>query len=186
MKIETVRRLNHIKALPVIGKEGQLGELRDAFFDLDAWVIRYLVMVARSNGREVLLSPLLFGDLDDSTDRLILSLFDEEIEAIPPLDLGRPVSREQELAYDLYFCIPDYWVDGRPSRTRRAGPKIRPSHACCGGASCTSCRPAARMYGRAGRSICCSTPRPWRSATLCSSCPRRRCTPRRSSSCRSL
>jgi hypothetical protein len=132
MKIETVRRLNHIKALPVIGKEGQLGELRDAFFDLDAWVIRYLVMVARSNGREVLLSPLLFGDLDDSTDRLILSLFDEEIEAIPPLDLGRPVSREQELAYDLYFCIPDYWVDGAAWGTERTpsrfASRLRSSH----------------------------------------------------------
>jgi len=112
MKIEALRRLNRLNSVPVLGKEGQLGELQDAFFDLDGWVVRYLVMIARSNGREVLLSPLLVRELDAPGDRLLLPLFDEEVEAIPLMDLGKPVSRRQELAYNRYFCIPDYWVDG--------------------------------------------------------------------------
>jgi len=113
MKIEALRRLNRLNELPVMGKEGQLGVVEDALLGLDHWVVRYLVMRARASGRLVLLSPLLLTSrLESAADSLRLPLFAEEVEAIPPLDPRKPVSRSQELEYNLYFCIPDYWAGG--------------------------------------------------------------------------
>jgi hypothetical protein len=112
MKIEALRRTNRLFDLSVLGKDGALGVIEDALVGLDHWVLRYLVMRTEVSGRRVLLSPLLLGGLESATGRLEVALFSEEVEAIPPADPVKPVTRRQELEYNRYFCIPDYWVDG--------------------------------------------------------------------------
>jgi hypothetical protein len=112
MKIEALRRTNRLLDISVLGKDGALGVIEDALLDLDHWALRYLVMRTEASGRQVLLSPLLLGGLESPADRLEVALFSEEVEAMPPADPSKAVTRKQELEYNRYFCIPDYWVDG--------------------------------------------------------------------------
>ncbi len=106
-----IRSLTALKDATIEGKEGELGSVLDACFDREQWVIRYLIMTTDNwlAGRHVLVSPLLLRGVDWEEGTVNLPLYREEIEAIPEVDPGAPVTRRQEKHYNRYFCLPDYW-----------------------------------------------------------------------------
>jgi hypothetical protein len=91
--------------------DGDIGRVKDLYFDDWNWVIRYLVADANAwlPGRLVLLSPHALGKLDQYENTLHLKLSRREIAASPPLDPQRPVSRQDESAYFRHYGWPAYW-----------------------------------------------------------------------------
>jgi hypothetical protein len=91
--------------------DGEIGHVRDFYFDDENWTIRYLVADTGSwlPGRQVLISPHAFGDLHQAQKILAVNLTRKQIENCPPIDLHKPVSRQYEEEYYRYFGWPYYW-----------------------------------------------------------------------------
>lgn len=94
--------------------DGDIGHVKDFYFDDKTWVIRYVVADTGAwlTGRQVLLSPHAFGKCDTYEKTLHLKLKKQQIEDSPPIDAHRPVSRQYEAAYYRYYGWPAYWDGG--------------------------------------------------------------------------
>jgi len=99
--------------------DGDIGQVKDFYFDDTTWAIRYLVADTGSwlPGRQVLISPHAFGDHvfakpDTDADVLHVKLTRKQIEDSPSIETHRPVSRQQEVEYYRYYGWPAYWQDG--------------------------------------------------------------------------
>jgi hypothetical protein len=91
--------------------DGDIGHIRDFYFDDEVWVIRYLVADTGSwlTGRLVLLSPHAFGTLDEREKTLHVKLRKMQIQDSPSIELHKPVSRQYETEYYGYYGWPTYW-----------------------------------------------------------------------------
>lgn len=91
--------------------DGEIGRVKDFYFDDQVWVIRYLVADTGSwlTGRLVLLSPHAFGKLDRHAKTLHVNLRKVQIQNSPSIDSHKPVSRQYETEYYGYYGWPAYW-----------------------------------------------------------------------------
>jgi len=94
--------------------DGEIGHVKDFYFDDQSWVIRYLVADTGSwlTGRLVLLSPHAFGSWDQFGQILHLKLPIDKIEKSPSIESHKPVSRQNEIDYHRYYGWPAYWNGG--------------------------------------------------------------------------
>lgn len=91
--------------------DGDIGHVKDFYFDDENWVIRYLVADTGSwlTGRLVLLTPHAFGKLDQTEKTLHVKLHKKKIQDSPSIDSHKPVSRQYEIEYFGYYGWPAYW-----------------------------------------------------------------------------
>src|SRR5471030_1010338 len=106
--------LQNIKELyghKLAASDGEIGHVKDFYFDDKTWVIRYLVADTGTwlTGRQVLLSPYAFGSFDQNEKMLRVNLTKRQIENSPTIDAHRPVSRQYEENYYRYYGWPTYW-----------------------------------------------------------------------------
>jgi sporulation protein YlmC with PRC-barrel domain len=94
--------------------DGDIGHVKDFYFDDENWVIRYLVADTGSwlTGRLVLLTPHAFGKLDQSEKTFNIKLHKKQIEDSPSIESHKPVSRQFEVEYYGYYGWPPYWDGG--------------------------------------------------------------------------
>ena len=91
--------------------DGDIGKIKDFYFDDKTWAVRYLVADTSGwfTGSKVLLSPYSFGRLDADAKVLPVRLTKKQIENSPSIDEHRPVSRQFEENYNRYYGWPAYW-----------------------------------------------------------------------------
>jgi hypothetical protein len=91
--------------------DGDIGHVKDFYFDDQNWVVRYLVADTGSwlSGRNVLISPHAFGSLDRAGKLLRVNLTRKQIENSPSIETHKPVSRQYEEEYYRYYGWPYYW-----------------------------------------------------------------------------
>ena len=91
--------------------DGEIGHVKDFYFDDQNWVVRYLVADTGSwlLGRKVLISPHAFGSLDPAGKLLPVKLTRKQIEDSPSIEARKPVSRQYEEEYYRYYGWPNYW-----------------------------------------------------------------------------
>jgi uncharacterized protein YrrD len=91
--------------------DGDIGHVKDFYFDDENWVIRYLVADTGSwlTGRLVLLTPHAFGKYDQIEKTLHIKLNKKKIQDSPSIELHKPVSRQYEIEYYAYYGWPAYW-----------------------------------------------------------------------------
>ncbi len=107
--------LQNIKKLygqKLAATDGEIGHIKDFYFDDQRWAVRYLVVDTGSwlTGRLVLISPHAFGHLDREKEQLHVNLTRIQIENSPPIESHRPVSRQYEEDYYTYYGWPTYWT----------------------------------------------------------------------------
>jgi hypothetical protein len=92
--------------------DGEIGHVKDFYFDDQIWVVRYLVADTGTwlTSRQVLLSPHVIGNLYEDGKVMIVNLTRKQIEDSPPIEWHKPVSRQYEEAYYHYYGWPYYWV----------------------------------------------------------------------------
>jgi hypothetical protein len=92
--------------------DGDIGHVKDFYFDDNIWVIRYAVADTGSwlSERLVLLSPHAFGKLDQYERTLHINLRRMQIQDSPPIESHKPVSRQYEADYYRYYGWPAYWA----------------------------------------------------------------------------
>ena len=94
--------------------DGDIGHVKDFYFDDQNWAIRYLVVDTGSwlPGRRVLLSPHAFGSLHPDGKVLCANLTRKQIEDSPSNEEHKPLSRQYEEEYYRYYGWPYYWQGG--------------------------------------------------------------------------
>lgn len=94
--------------------DGNIGHVKDFYFDDQNWVIRYVIADTGSwlSGRQVLISPHAIARLDPGEKLLRVNLTREQIENSPLIETHKPVSRQYETEHYLYYGWPNYWQGG--------------------------------------------------------------------------
>jgi hypothetical protein len=94
--------------------DGEIGHIRDFYFDDKSWVIRYVVVDTGSwlLGREVLISPHAFGKFTSGGKTLPLIVTRQQVENSPSIESHKPVSHQYEIEYYNYYRWPVYWNGG--------------------------------------------------------------------------
>jgi len=92
--------------------DGQIGSLRDLYFDDSSSAVRYLVIDTGEwlPGRQVLLAPAGIGAIDADRREIITGLTRQQVKDSPGIDSEKPVSRQEEEALHTYFGWQPYWA----------------------------------------------------------------------------
>jgi uncharacterized protein YrrD len=100
-----------LKGYKLHGLDGEIGKVKDFYFDDQHWTIRYLVADTGHwlTGRQVLISPYALGAVMQEQQHITVELTKQQIEGSPSLDSDKPVSRQFEEAYYGFYGWPMYW-----------------------------------------------------------------------------
>ena len=95
--------------------DGEIGHVRDFYFDDKTWSVRYLVADTGHwlAGRLVLISPHAFGHLYPEGKVLLVNLTRKQIEDSPSIDEHQPVSRQHEEEYHQHYGY-EYYAESMP------------------------------------------------------------------------
>ncbi len=107
--------LNKAKTLTgykLAGFDGEIGKVKEFYFDNRHWAIRYLVADTGNwlTGGQVLISPYAIVDVDKEEQHITIDLTKKQIEGSPSLNSDKPVSRQFEQSYYGYYGYPMYWA----------------------------------------------------------------------------
>ena len=104
-----------LKGYKLQSLDGEIGSVKEFYFDDQYWAVRYLVADTASwlSGRRVLISPYAFGDVSTEAQHISIALTKQQIENSPDLSNDKPVSRQFENEYYGYFGWPVYWNGSR-------------------------------------------------------------------------
>jgi uncharacterized protein YrrD len=94
--------------------DGEIGHIKDFYFDDCQWVIRYVVADTGFwlSGHLVLISPRAVGSFFQVGDSLFVNLTRKKIEGSPAIEAHMPVTRQFEEKYHNYYDWPSYWEAG--------------------------------------------------------------------------
>jgi len=108
-----LRSLQDLEKYTIGATDGDIGQVKDLYFDDGAWVIRYLIVDAGAwlASRKVLISPISIQKPDWAAHRLLAGITRSQVENSPDIDTDKPVSRQHEGQYLGYYGYPMYWGD---------------------------------------------------------------------------
>jgi len=100
-----------LKGYTLNSLDGEIGTVKEFYFDDQHWAIRYLVVETGSwlMDRQVLISPYALLVVNKEKQCIDIDLTKKQIENSPSLDTDKPVSRQFEEEYYGYYGWPTYW-----------------------------------------------------------------------------
>jgi uncharacterized protein YrrD len=100
-----------LKGYKLESRDGEIGKVKEFYFDDRHWTIRYLVADTGNwlTDRQVLISPYALLAVIREKQHISIDLTKKQIEDSPPLNSDKPVSRQYEEAYYGYYGWPMYW-----------------------------------------------------------------------------
>jgi hypothetical protein len=109
-----LRSLKVLERFKVNALDGDIGSVVNFMIDDASWTVRYLVVNTGGvfGGRDVLISPISFGQVDFSASRFHLSISMDKVKNSPSVNLDLPVTRQHEREYNGYYGYPHYWGYG--------------------------------------------------------------------------
>lgn len=109
-----LRSIKHSYGNKLAALDGEIGHVRDFYFDDQNWVVRYVVADTGNwlPGRQVLLAPYVFDRFQLEEKFLAVDLTKKQIEDSPSIDTHKPLSRQYEMEYYRHYGFPNYWDGG--------------------------------------------------------------------------
>ena len=106
-----LRQAKELNGYKLGARDGEIGKVKEFYFDDQNWAVRYLVADTGSwlTGRRVLISPYALKPATKDDKIIPVNLTKKQIENSPSLDTDRPVSRQFEMQYYPYYGWPAYW-----------------------------------------------------------------------------
>ena len=100
-----------LKGYKLDSLDGEIGKVKEFYFDDQHWAIRYLVADTGNwlTGRQVLISPHALLAVSEKEEHITIDLTKKQIEDSPSLNSDKPVSRQFEETYYEYYGYPAYW-----------------------------------------------------------------------------
>ena len=94
--------------------DGEIGKVKDFYFDDKTWTIRYLIVETGDwlSDRKVLISPQALLSTNWENGTFPINLTKEQIENSPDIDTDMPVSRQQEIQLYEHYPWTNYWGSG--------------------------------------------------------------------------
>jgi uncharacterized protein YrrD len=104
--------INTVKDFALESRDGEIGKVKEFYFDDRHWAIRYLVAETGNwlTERQVLISPYALESVNKEAQTIAVNLTKKQIENSPALSSELPVSRQFESAYFGYYQWPVYWA----------------------------------------------------------------------------
>jgi len=145
-------KANTLKGYKLDSLDGEIGKVKEFYFDDQHWAIRYLVADTGNwlTGRQVLISPYALVAVNREEQHIAIDLTKKQIEDSPSLNSDKPISRQFEESYYGHYGWPMYFA-GRfmwgayphlvrdPERWREStqaekawDPRLRSTHAVSG------------------------------------------------------
>jgi uncharacterized protein YrrD len=111
MNRATLRQLQRLVGGPVLAIDGDIGAVRDFYFDDETWTIRFVVVDTGRwlSGRTVLLPLWALHAPDWEQVRIPVKLTRSQVKSSPDVNTQLPVSRKMEAASLAYYGYPHYW-----------------------------------------------------------------------------
>jgi uncharacterized protein YrrD len=107
-----LRPFTDLRNLSLGATDGEIGTIKDAYFDDDRWTLRYLVVATGTwlSGREVVITPNSIHGVNWSSKTVDVNLSRKQIEKAPSPEDDMPVSRQYETRLHDYYGYPYYWA----------------------------------------------------------------------------
>jgi sporulation protein YlmC with PRC-barrel domain len=103
------RDINSLLGFKIAASNGELGEVKDFYFDDEKWVIRYLVVDTGIADRKVLIAPEAVESNFRLPGKFKVNLTIEQILNCPDIDTNLPVSRQQREVLHKHHAWENYW-----------------------------------------------------------------------------
>jgi sporulation protein YlmC with PRC-barrel domain len=109
-----LRSLKHLERYKVTATDGDIGRVENFLLDDARWTVRYLVVATGGflDGRQVLITPISFHDVDFPAERFRLSISRSKVIGSPPRSADLPVSQQYEQDYYSYYGYASYAAPG--------------------------------------------------------------------------
>jgi hypothetical protein len=106
-----LRSLQDFEKCTIGASDGDIGRVKDLYFDDQAWAVRYLTVDTGSwlTGRQVLITPISIQKADWPAHRLPAAITRSQVKDSPDIDTQQPVYRQHEVEYLGYYGYPTYW-----------------------------------------------------------------------------
>jgi uncharacterized protein YrrD len=106
-----LRNLNQMEGRPLHASDGEIGEVKDFFFDTDHWRVRYFIADTGEwlNSRRVMIAPEVLRTSQPDPHALSVDLTIDQVRHSPDIDMGKPVSPQEEKTLRRHYGWPDYW-----------------------------------------------------------------------------
>ncbi len=105
-----LNKAKNLKNFTLHCADGEIGKVKDFYFDDQTWGIRYL-LINTGNwllNRQVLVSPLSILSVNNDEAYITTKLTKEQIENSPNLESEKPVSEQFQKAFHSYYEYPLY------------------------------------------------------------------------------
>lgn len=107
-----LRTVDSLNGYSIQATDGDLGSIKEVYFDDERWGIRYLMVETGTwlSSRRVLISPYSVTKVDDFGRAIEVSLTLEQVKNSPNIDTHQPISRQLEGDYSRYYGYGNYWT----------------------------------------------------------------------------
>ena len=111
-----LHKIKALKGYRLDSLDGEIGKVKEFYFDDKYWTIRYLVADSGNwlSDRLVLISPHALLAVNKEEQNIAINLTKKQIEDSPPLKSDKPVSQQYENEYYIYYGWPTYWMGSYP------------------------------------------------------------------------
>jgi len=108
-----LRNIKDLLGFRIAAKDGDIGMVKDFYFDDETWTVRYLIVKTGAwLSREVLISPEAVIDHSWEAGTFSVGITREQVRDSPDIDTEKPVSRQQEAELAKYYPWQSYWGTG--------------------------------------------------------------------------
>jgi uncharacterized protein YrrD len=107
------RSVNSLIGYSIGATNGEMGKVKEFYFDDKTWTIRYLIVETGNwlSGRKVLISPEAVLIPDWENEIFPVNLTEEQVKNSPEIDTDKPVSHQEELKLYRHYPWTNYWGD---------------------------------------------------------------------------
>ena len=100
-----------LEGLKLLSLDGEIGNIKDFYFDDQHWAIRYLVLDTGNwlISRKVLISPYSLTSIDGKNETIFIDSTKEQIENSPSINSENQISQQFESDYYGFYGFPTYW-----------------------------------------------------------------------------
>lgn len=104
-------RMEKLIGMTIGASDGEIGKIKDIYFDDARWAARYLVVDTGGwlEQRNVLFSPFSIERIDWDLRIVHVRLTRQQVRSSPSYDTDKPVSRQHEMEFLAYYGYPGYW-----------------------------------------------------------------------------
>ena len=108
------RNVNSLIGFNIGATDGEIGSVKDFYFDDSTWKVRYLIVKTGNwlSGRHVLISPDALMEESLQSGTFPVRLTKEQVRNSPDIDTDKPVSRRQEIELYGHYGWQPYWGSG--------------------------------------------------------------------------